>query len=291
MPSLAGGLWSPARSDDVLDKSLQVYAVHVVRVPKENWTGIGVYLGNGLVLTAGHVAGEFWRVVQVEIDGQSLSTEVLKRGQLSGTDLALLSIDDQKLPVSLRLRRMTICSSGPTPGEEVIVATPEGIAPSHVISPALLPSNLDPKYRTAISDVATTGNSGSGVFNSRKQCLLGIISAKISQNSTRPRWPFHRRVSRHCEIFRTRCGDFRIHTAGVSIGAGQHTRSATGFGKLFRFPLSLTAVLVNFDLLKAPRACETARSLQPLPAERAPTRLAQPSPGSAEASSATKPPN
>jgi S1-C subfamily serine protease len=183
---LVGGLCSPARSDDVLDKSLQVYAVHVVRVPKENWTGQGVYLGNGLVLTAGHVAGEFWRVVRVEISGQSLPTEVLKRGQLSGTDLALLSIDDQKLPVSLRLRRMTVCNSGPKPGEEVIVATPEGIAPSHVISPARLPSKLDPKYRTAISDVATTGNSGSGVFDSWKQCLLGIISANISQNRPGP---------------------------------------------------------------------------------------------------------
>jgi S1-C subfamily serine protease len=170
----------PARSQDDPDQSLRLYAVHVIRVPKENWTGQGVYLGNGLVLTAGHVAGAFWNTVRVEIAGQELSTEVLKRGSLSDADLALVSIDDSKLPVSLRLRRMPICQKPPWPGEQVIVAIPEGIAQSHVISPALLPRDIAPKFRTAISDVATTGNSGSGVFDARMKCLLGIISAKIS---------------------------------------------------------------------------------------------------------------
>jgi hypothetical protein len=31
-----------------------------------------------------------------------------------------------------------------------------------------------------IADVATTGNSGSGVFDARQKCLLGIITQKIS---------------------------------------------------------------------------------------------------------------
>ena len=31
-----------------------------------------------------------------------------------------------------------------------------------------------------ISDVATTGNSGSGVFDAGNKCLLGIMSRKIS---------------------------------------------------------------------------------------------------------------
>jgi hypothetical protein len=30
-----------------------------------------------------------------------------------------------------------------------------------------------------ISDVATTGNSGSGVFDAGRKCLLGIMSRKI----------------------------------------------------------------------------------------------------------------
>ena len=182
---VAATLHSALRAEDAADETLKLYAVHVVRVPKEDWTGYGVYLGNGLVLTAGHVAGEFWRIVQVEIAGQMLPTEVLKRGQFSGVDLALLSIDDAKLPVSLRLRRMTVCKTPSWPGEDVVVATPEGLARSYVVSPAVLPKDLAPKFRTAIRDVATTGNSGSGVFDAWQECLIGIISAKIQQTQTR----------------------------------------------------------------------------------------------------------
>jgi hypothetical protein len=36
-----------------------------------------------------------------------------------------------------------------------------------------------------IGDVASTGNSGSGVFDVRQKCLLGIMSQKISQSRTR----------------------------------------------------------------------------------------------------------
>jgi hypothetical protein len=36
------------------------------------------------------------------------------------------------------------------------------------------------RFDTVFGDVATTGNSGSGVFDGWKQCLLGIVSRKIS---------------------------------------------------------------------------------------------------------------
>ncbi len=177
----AAALACPALPQDA-DQSLKLYAVHVIRVPKESWTGYGVYLGNGLVITAAHVAGvPLFHKVLVQIAGQDLPANALKEGQFHEVDLTLLSVDEQQLPVSLRLRRMTVCKNPPFAGEEVIVATPEGIARSHVISPTLLPRNRAPKFRTAIADVATTGNSGSGVFDANKQCLLGIISAKIQQ--------------------------------------------------------------------------------------------------------------
>jgi hypothetical protein len=37
------------------------------------------------------------------------------------------------------------------------------------------------RFSTVISDVATTGNSGSGVFDAGQKCLLGIVSLKIYQ--------------------------------------------------------------------------------------------------------------
>jgi hypothetical protein len=42
------------------------------------------------------------------------------------------------------------------------------------------------KFNTVIADVATTGNSGSGVFDADRRCLLGIMSRKISLSRVRP---------------------------------------------------------------------------------------------------------
>jgi hypothetical protein len=93
--------------------------------------------------------------------------------------LTLLSIDEQKLPIYLQMRRMPLCEKNPWPGEPVIVAIPEGTASSHVISPLALPFKIPRKFSTLISDVASTGNSGSGVFDAGNKCLLGIMSRKL----------------------------------------------------------------------------------------------------------------
>jgi hypothetical protein len=178
----AAALTGPALPQDAAE-SLRLYAVHILRPPKEVWTGYGVYLGNGYVITAAHVAGlSLWTDVRVDIAGKNLPATVIKRGQFHNVDLTLISVDEQQLPVSLRLRRMTVCKNSPRPGEEVVVATPEGIARSHVISPLLLPPGAPATFQTAIIDVATTGNSGSGVFDSHVKCLLGIVSGVIKQN-------------------------------------------------------------------------------------------------------------
>jgi hypothetical protein len=161
------------------DQSLELHAVTLVSGPKDGWAGNGVYLGSGLILTAAHVAGAPGSAVKLQIGGRDLAGRVVRQGQFPELDLALISLDDGQLSVSLRLRRMTICKRPPSPGENVIVAIPGAIARSHVISPSLLPRKLAAKFQTAISDVATTGNSGSGVFDANEKCLLGIISAKI----------------------------------------------------------------------------------------------------------------
>ena len=99
---------------------------------------------------------------------------------LERVDLTLLSIDERKLPIYLQMRRLSLCENQPWPGEPVIVAVPEGTARSHVMLPALLPANVQKKFSTVISDVATTGNSGSGLFDAGQKCLLGIMSRKIT---------------------------------------------------------------------------------------------------------------
>ena len=43
---------------------------------------------------------------------------------------------------------------------------------------------LRTKFSTLIRDVATTGDSGSGVFDPNRKCLLGIISGKLTSHTT-----------------------------------------------------------------------------------------------------------
>ena len=145
------------------------------------WPGYGIYLGNGLILTASHVPGTFaFTKPRVVIAGQDLPAGLVKEGNLDDVDLTLLSVDASKLPVGLQMRRMPLCARAPYAGEAVVVAIPEGTARSRVLPPQAIPADLRGRFGTAIADVASTGNSGSGVFDAANLCLLGIMSRKIS---------------------------------------------------------------------------------------------------------------
>ena len=114
----AAALGCPAHAQDA-DQSLRLYAVHVMRVPKEPWTGYGIYLGNGVVVTAAHVAGSsLFHKVQVEIAGRDLPANILRKANSGDVDLTVLSVDERQLPVSLRLRRMTVCKDPRRPARK-----------------------------------------------------------------------------------------------------------------------------------------------------------------------------
>ena len=148
--------------------------MHINRTPQQSWPGYGVYLGNGLILTAAHVAGDVAQTKpHVVIAGQDLPAALVKQGSLDSVDLTLLSIDGTKLPVGLQMRRTPLCEHPPFAGERVVVAIPEGTAPSRILPRQAIPADLRGRFDTAIADVATTGNSGSGVFDAGDLCLLG----------------------------------------------------------------------------------------------------------------------
>lgn len=174
---LAHGSASAQMSED----TLLPFAINVDRTPKQEWPGYGIYLGRGYFLTAAHVAGQGWLTrPRVVIDGREYPTTVVKEGTFEATDLTLLSVEENLLPGRLALRRMQLCASIPPPGDEVVTLVPGRVEQSRIFPPSLIPQTAR-RFSTAIADVTQTGNSGSGVFDLRHHCLVGIMSRKISE--------------------------------------------------------------------------------------------------------------
>ncbi len=139
------------------DDSLTAYAVSVNG-------GAGIYLGNGLVLSVAHVVGGgIVNKPTVIIAGQERTATVVKTSPFEQLDLALLEIDESGLPVSLRLRRISLCQGKPWPGETVVSLSAQGPVRSRILGAKGLAPDLK-KFSTIISDVASTGNSGSGLL-------------------------------------------------------------------------------------------------------------------------------
>lgn len=172
---------SPLQLENQNEAALVAVAVHVVENPKQSWKGGGVYLGNGFILTAAHVVGSSWFTKPtIELAGLSLSAQIVREGSFASDDLTLLRVDETMLPMTLQLRHVVLCHDMSPPGSTVIVATPEGTARSKLFTPPTITPRVREMFPTLIPDVATTGNSGSGVFDATSHCLLGIMSRKIS---------------------------------------------------------------------------------------------------------------
>ncbi len=160
----------------------QAVAINVHRTPVQPWPGYGIYLTDGLVITAAHVAGQgLLTHPKVVFEGQELPTSVVKEGSYPDNDLTVLKID-APVPPKLAALHTRVCTVAPHPGELVLVATPEALTKSEIIKPEVLPPNMRDKYAASIKDVYTTGNSGSGVFDADQRCLLGIMSSKIESD-------------------------------------------------------------------------------------------------------------
>ena len=92
--------------------------VHINRTPVQPWPGFGMYLGNGLVITAAHVPGDFADTKpHVLIGGEHLPAALVRQGALDDVDLTLLSVDSHALPVRMLMRRLPLCETAPFPGE------------------------------------------------------------------------------------------------------------------------------------------------------------------------------
>jgi len=156
-----------------MDNWVQDYTVQVLRGDEQKPGGAGVYLGNGQVITAAHVAGANTRGVR--IDGLNVPARLVKTGSFPQLDLSLISN-------SLRERRMPLCHEQPPAGAPVIVAALREVTRTSIASPTLIAPEYQTKYSTLISDGSTDGKSGSGVFDAEGKCLLRILSSKFTND-------------------------------------------------------------------------------------------------------------
>jgi hypothetical protein len=168
----------------VPDGPFQIYTANVVHAApfKTPFIGNAIYLGGGKIITAAHVIGRWplFKNLRVLIAGQDLPAEVIKLSEFGDADLALLSVDESRLPISLQLRRNPVCREPSMPGTNVAIVAPEGTIPSQIISPDLIPALYRARFYSLTKDL---GRSGSGVFNVERKCLLGIMSRKIPKVS------------------------------------------------------------------------------------------------------------
>jgi hypothetical protein len=178
----AAQISAPAHAQTADDDSLKIYAVKVVKTPpfKVQDIGDGIYLGKGIVITAAHVIGR-WPILtnpRVRMAGQDLPVKIIKKGSFEETDLALLSVEEDRLPASLRLRRNPLCKSAPQVGTEVINVVPEATTRARIISPLAIAPQLRKRFDSLID---TQEVSGSGLFDAERKCLIGIMSAKVAK--------------------------------------------------------------------------------------------------------------
>ena len=194
------------------DDSLRLYAVDIWQDPPQSWgPGRGVYLGKGLIITAAHVVSPVARTKpSVRIAGMDLPATAIREGNFERVDLTLLSIDEQKLPIYLQMRRMPLCDNEPWPGEPVIVAIPEGAARSHIMLPSLLPAQYQKRFSTVIRDVATTGKFRVGRFRRWPEMLARHHKPENLPNPEQqsPR----KRAQGYCQIFRPGIDHPGLHT-------------------------------------------------------------------------------
>jgi Trypsin-like peptidase domain len=183
---LAGALLAPITSNGAVEKKAGPWIATAAIIANGQQTGSGVYLNSGLIITAAHLTAVDAKM-GVRIAGMvlpELPAKVLKQGSSEDVDLSLLLVDEEKLLTSIRLPRIQLCEAPPWPGDPVIVVDATHATQSQIVSPRVLPFTLRTKFSTLIRDVATTGDSGSGVFDPNRKCLLGIISGKLTSHTT-----------------------------------------------------------------------------------------------------------
>ena len=147
-----------------------------------------IHIGSGYFLTASHVsqpphAGD---AVGLGIDGAFHPATIIRAGTYDSVDVTLLRIDPADLPRRLReAPALALCGSPLAPGTQAWVVSAGSDTQARILGLADLPPGIPDRYASLITNMAGSGQSGSGVLPPSRDCLAGIVSRVVSQTTTR----------------------------------------------------------------------------------------------------------
>ena len=139
--------------------------------------GSGVYLGDGLVLTAAHVitVNPADRTATVVMDGWRNDAALVATAP-AGLDLALLRIAPDALSAQRRaLKPVEICAAGTRPDQPVVVAALGAVSLSKTVGAPIRSATLNGDWSDILATGYGHGASGGGLFDAQKGCLAGIV--------------------------------------------------------------------------------------------------------------------
>jgi S1-C subfamily serine protease len=138
--------------------------------------GSGVYLGDGLVLTAAHVVkvDPANPVSSVILDGWKTEARLVATGD--GLDLALLKIDPGDLSRQRReMKRIETCPADTAANQSVVVAALGTVTLSKTVGFPINAPALKGDWTNILATGYGHGASGGGLFDAAKGCLAGIV--------------------------------------------------------------------------------------------------------------------
>jgi S1-C subfamily serine protease len=139
--------------------------------------GSGIFLGDGLVLTAAHVVAPDPQMptASVIMDGWRTDARLLTTAP-AGLDLALLKVSSEDLSLQRRqLPPTALCATGTGPNQPVVVAAQGTVSLSHTVGAAIRSTTLNGDWTNILATGYSHGASGGGVFDAKKGCLAGIL--------------------------------------------------------------------------------------------------------------------
>ncbi|MFP3645877.1 serine protease [Paraburkholderia sp. SIMBA_054] len=153
-----------------------------VQSGETTFSGGGVWLGNGEVLTALHLFYQPPRIpkesdrIVVFFDGRAIPAKIVFHGDLPDRDLALLKVDPRRTPSGLaRLAIPSVCSDVEPIGAPLYITAYDSVY-STTASPDGAVMYKGKTWSQSATAIVSHGVSGSPVFDKQTSCLAGIVS-------------------------------------------------------------------------------------------------------------------